>query len=82
MKAKHTRVFLGKLDFQILKPETFTEGGFAYISLQDMYKRAFHKKHLQAYLKGQERFRFGKNAKREPMWYEVMFKLELVPDAE
>ena len=39
--------------------------------LKDKLERAFEKKHLAAYLKGNTKFRFGKNSKGFPMYYDV-----------
>lgn len=74
-KAKYQRRFLGEIDTS--KYDEINKEGSKYANST---RRRFHKKHLRAYLNGQERFKFGKDEENKPVYYEVMFSLEVIPD--
>jgi len=65
MEEKIKRVFLGELN-------PYTE--------KNKMKRNFHTKHLRAYLKGQERFTFGRDEETKPQYYDVQYKEYKVKD--
>ncbi len=67
MKEKYTRKFLGELN---------------YSNESDKMKRAFHKKHLDAYVKGHDRFIFGIDNDGKPVFYNVQFKLIKIPNEQ
>lgn len=77
-KMKNTeekkKQFLGKLGNTINNSKTGFLGDFI-----DKIERNFQKKHLKAYLRGDEYFSFGKNQKTgEPEWYKVLYTFDKI----
>ena len=74
MKAKSTRAFGGLLTLNDIK-ETLKEK-FPNIPEKEMELRVrleslFQKKHLKAYLRGQDRFQYGHDNAGRPLFFEV-----------
>ena len=75
VKQKFTRRFMGDVDTS--KYEELDKEDSKYAN---SIRRRFHKKHLQAYLRGHDRFIFGKDIERKPVYYDVIYIVEPLPN--
>ena len=66
----YKRVFLGEIDVYNVVIEGEEQSDIEQVKM----KRRFHKAHLSAYLKGHERFHFGRDIENKWVWYDVMIK--------